>query len=277
MQHQEGHFTGVGGQGLFRQSWLPGGSPQAVIALVHGLGEHSGRYAPVAERLTGQGLVVASYDHRGHGRSATHLCAHVLAWQEYRQDLHTFLGLLRQEYPGLPLFLYGHSMGGLIVLEYVLHYPHGLAGVVASAPAVSVVKASPLLLAVGRLMSRLKPDFQLDSGLDVTGISRDTAVVTAYQQDPLVHSKISARWSTEFLAAIAWTQAHAAEFRPPLLILHGEADRLVLPEGSERFFARVRQPDKQRITYPGGYHEPHNDWQKEQLLADVLNWLEMHL
>lgn len=259
------------------QSWLPEGDKQAVIVLIHGLGEHSGRYQNVVDALAPQGYAIYSFDHRGHGRSPDRQCAHVNNWSEYRNDVRAFVQLVQQRELGLPLFLYGHSMGGLITLEYVLHFPEGLAGVIASAPAISEVEASPLLLAVGRLMSRLKPDFSLDSGLDAAGISRDTAVVEAYQKDPFVHGKVSARWSVAFTEAIAWTQAHAADFQPPLLILHGEADRLVPPAGSQRFFEAVRQSDKQHIVYPGGYHEPHNDIQKEQVLADVVAWLQNHL
>ncbi len=277
MQHTTGKFTGDGGLELFMQSWLPAGNKRAVIALIHGLGEHSGRYQNVVDALVPQGYAIYSFDHRGHGRSPDRQCAHVNDWSEYRNDVRAFVQLVQQREPGLPLFLYGHSMGGLITLEYVLHHPEGLAGVIASAPAVSAVEASPLLLAVGRLMSRLKPEFSLDSGLDAAGISRDTAVVEAYQKDPFVHGKVSARWSVAFTGAIAWTQAHAAEFQPPLLILHGEADRLVAPSGSQTFFEKVRQPDKKRIVYPGGYHEPHNDIQKEQVLADVAAWLQAHL
>ncbi len=277
MQHTTGKFTGDGGLELFMQSWLPAGNKRAVIALIHGLGEHSGRYQNVVDVLVPQGYAIYSFDHRGHGRSPDRQCAHVNDWSEYRNDVRAFVQLVQQREPGLPLFLYGHSMGGLITLEYVLHHPEGLAGVIASAPAVSAVEASPLLLAVGRLMSRLKPEFSLDSGLDAAGISRDTAVVEAYQKDPFVHGKVSARWSVAFTGAIAWTQAHAAEFQPPLLILHGEADRLVAPSGSQTFFEKVRQPDKKRIVYPGGYHEPHNDIQKEQVLADVAAWLHAHL
>ncbi|MCA9934613.1 MAG: lysophospholipase [Ardenticatenaceae bacterium] len=276
MQHTEEKFQGDGGFDLFMQSWLPDGDKRAVIILIHGLGEHSSRYQNVVDALVPQGYAIYSFDHRGHGRSPDRQCAHVNDWSEYRSDMRAFVQLVQQREPGLPLFIYGHSMGGLITLEYVLHHPEGLAGVIASAPAVSEVEASPLLLAIGRLMARLKPDFSLDSGLDVTGISRDTAVVEAYQKDPLVHGKVSARWSTAFTGAIAWTQAHAADFQPPLLILHGEADRLVAPAGSQTFFENVRQPDKQRIVYPGGYHEPHNDIQKEQVLADVSEWLAKH-
>lgn len=277
MNHQEGTFTGFGGLELFTQSWLPDGSAKAAIILVHGLGEHSSRYPHVVNHLVSQGFAIYSFDHRGHGRSAKKLGAHVNNWAEYRGDVQAFIQYVRQQAPALPLFLMGHSMGGLIVLEYTLHHPEGLRGVIASAPAVGAVDANPLLLFVGRILSKIKPDFLIESQLDANSISRDPAEVRTYENDPLVTGKVSARWSTEFTGAIKWTRENAARFQPPLLIIHGEGDTLVPPEGSQFFFARVQQPDKERIVYPGGYHENHNDIHHEQVTADLARWLEAHL
>jgi len=277
MKHHEGTFTGYGGLELYTQSWLPDEPAKAAVALVHGLGEHSGRYPHVVNHLVPKGYAIYGFDHRGHGRSAEKLCAHINSWDEYRGDVGAFLEMVREQEAGRPLFLMGHSMGGLMVLEYALHSPDGLKGVIASAPAVGAVDASPLLLFIGRILSRLKPDFCLDSQLDVNAISRDPAVVQAYVNDPLVSSKVSARWSTEFMGAIEWTQAHAAELKPPLLIIHGEADTLVPEAGSRIFFDKVTQPDKERILYPGGYHENHNDLHHEQVTADLERWLDAHV
>ncbi|MFQ5398151.1 MAG: alpha/beta hydrolase [Anaerolineae bacterium] len=277
MKHHEGTFTGYGGQELYTQSWLPDEPARAVIALVHGLGEHSGRYTHVVNHLVSKGYAIYGFDLRGHGRSAEKLCAHINSWDEYRGDVRAFLEMVREQEAGRPLFLMGHSMGGLMVLEYTLHNPDGLKGVIASAPAVGAVDASPILLFIGRILSRLKPDFCLDSQLDVKAISRDPAVVQAYVDDPLVSSKVSARWSTEFMRAIEWTQTHAAEFKPPLLIIHGEADTLVPESGSRAFFDKITQPDKERILYPGGYHENHNDLHHEQVTADLERWLDAHV
>ncbi|MCA9960272.1 MAG: lysophospholipase, partial [Anaerolineales bacterium] len=215
--------------------------------------------------------------HRGHGRSPDRQCAHVNDWGEYRADVQAFLDLVHEREPGLPLFLFGHSMGGLITLNYVLHQPEGLQGVVASAPALVPPQASLPLRLAAQALARLSPQTQLDNGLDVTGLARDTAVITAYQKDPLVHGKVSARWVAEFQKTIAWTLAHAEAFKPPLLIYHGDADRLVPIGGGQQFFEKVQQPDKKYIMYPGGYHEGHNDTHQEQVLADLQNWLVAHL
>ncbi len=277
MKHQEGTFTGFGGLELFTQSWLPDTPAKAIIVLVHGLGEHSGRYPHVVNHLVPLGFAIYSFDHRGHGRSAKKLGAHVNNWAEYRSDVQAFLQNVRQQAPDLPLFLMGHSMGGLIVLEYTLHHPEGLQGVIASAPAVGAVDASPLLLFIGRILSKLKPDFLIESQLDASSISRDPDEVQAYENDPLITGKVSARWSTEFTGAIEWTRQNAAQFQPPLLIIHGGGDTLVPPAGSQFFFEQVQQPDKERIVYPNGRHENHNDIHHEQVTADLARWLEAHL
>ncbi|MCP4427255.1 MAG: alpha/beta hydrolase [Chloroflexi bacterium] len=277
MRHNEGKFTGFGGMELFTQSWLPDEAPKATVVLTHGLGEHSGRYPHVVNYLVPRGYAIYSFDHRGHGRSAAKLCAHVNDWAEYRSDVHAFLQMVRRQTAGEPLFLMGHSMGGLIALNYALHHPEGLQGVIASAPAVGVVDANPLLLLIGRILSKIKPDFAVDSQLDANAISRDPATVRTYVEDPLVSGKVSARWSTEFTGAIDWTRDHASDFQPPLLIIHGSADSLVPPEGSRIFFEKAPHADKKRIVYEGGYHENHNDIHYEQVTADLEQWLEAHL
>jgi alpha-beta hydrolase superfamily lysophospholipase len=262
---------------LYFQSWLPEGPAKANVVLIHGFGEHSGRYPNVVNKLVPEGFAIYSFDHRGHGHSAENLLAHVNSWSEYLGDVDAFLNMVRQRTADLPLFLMGHSMGGLIVLGYALDHPQGLKGVIASGPAVGDVDAPKILLLIGRIFSRILPSISMDSGLNVDAISRDPEVVKAYAEDPLVFSKASARWSTELTSAIERARARASQFQLPLLIIHGEADTLVPQEGSRFFFDRVQHEDKERIVYEGGYHEPHNDIQFEQVTADLLRWLEDHL
>lgn len=277
MQHKEAGFLTEDDLTLFRQCWLPDQAPSAILVIIHGLGEHSGRYTHIVDHLVPHGFAVFSFDLRGHGRSSKKPVTHVNSWSEYLSDVKRFLKLVREEVPGKPLFLMGHSMGGPIVLEYALESPNEVRGVVASGPTVGAVDAPPLLLFIGRILSRLLPSVSLDTRLNVDAISRDPAVVKAYREDPLITRKATARWSTEFTNAIDRTRARAEEFVLPLLILQGEADTLVPEEGSRAFFERVASADKERILYPGGYHEPHNDIQHEQVVADLRRWLEAHL
>jgi len=276
MNHSEGTFEGFGGLPLYYQRWRPEGEPKAVLAIVHGFGEHSGRYTHVVNHLVPQGYAIYGFDLRGHGRSPGQR-SYINRWAEFREDVRAFLTFVQGQEPGRPLFLLGHSMGGLIVLEYVLHDPEGLQGVIASGPALAQVGVSPFLMALSRLLSRIWPRFTIETKLDATAISRDPAVVEAYVNDPLVHSVGTARLGAEMTAAMEWVNAHAAELRVPLLILHGGADRLVPPEASRAFFERVALEDKTRHEYEGYYHEPHNDVGWERPLADLEAWLEEHL
>jgi len=276
MKHDEGTFNGYGGLELYYQRWLPEGEPKAVLPIVHGFGEHSGRYGNVVDWFVPKGYAVYGFDLRGHGRSPGPR-GYINEWGEFRGDVGAFLALVREQEPGRPLFLLGHSMGGLIVLEYALHHPEGLAGVIASGPLLAQAGISPFLVMMGRVLSRIMPRFSLNTGLDATAISRDPAVVEAYVNDPLVHSMGTPRLSTELTAAYEWTHAHAAEMRVPCLIFHGSADRLALPEGSRIFFESVEFSDKERQVYEGCFHEVFNDVGKEQVLAAVETCVERRL
>ncbi len=260
---------------MYYQAWLPAGAPRGVLVLVHGLGEHGGRYPNLVERLVPAGFAVYAMDNRGHGRSGGQR-GFVPAWDAFREDLRQFVALVKKEQPDGPLFLMGHSLGGLIALDYALHYPEGLRGVVASAPAVRNKGVSPLLMAAARVLSRIVPAMTIKTGLDATAISRNPDVVQAYRDDPLVHDLGTPRLANESEKAMAWVNAHAGEWNLPLLVLHGEADRLVPIEGSRAFFEAVPVKDKRFIAYPGGYHESHNDLHHPQATADVLAWLEAH-
>ncbi len=277
MQHMESEFTGYGDLQLYYQQWRPEGPPKAALIIVHGLGEHSGRYMNLVNKIVPDGVTVYAFDHRGHGRSAQKMVAHVNKWSEYRQDVHAFVQMVAEKEADSPLFLMGHSMGGLIVANYLLRHTDKVRGAIISAPPLGEIDVSPVLRGVGKIMSTLKPDFAIDSGLDATGISRDTAVVAAYENDPLVHGKVSARWSTEFFKAIEWTRARAADFTLPVLMIHGEADPLVPIAGSRAFFAQISQEDKTYIAYPDGYHESLNDLHHAQAAADISNWIEARI
>ena len=176
MRQPQGSFRGSGDLELFWQTWLPDTKPRAVVAIVHGFGEHSGRYGNVVNYLVPRGFAVAAYDLRGHGRSQGPRGL-ILSWDEYRDDTRLFLESVRPDSPGAPVFLYGHSLGGLIALDYVLHMPEGLRGVIASGPVLGPPGVSPFLLMLARVLTVVTPRLSLDSGLDATALSRDPAVV----------------------------------------------------------------------------------------------------
>ncbi len=276
MKHSESTFEGYENLQLYYQSWQPEGEIKAVLAIVHGFGEHSGRYMNVVNKLLPQGFAVYGFDHRGHGKSPGQR-GHIMHWKEFTEDVHSFLEVVRNEQKEKPLFLMGHSLGGLIALNYVITNPQGLQGVIASGPLLSQPGISPILLLLSKIMSKIWPGFSIDTKLDVNTISRDPEVIKAYEQDPLVHSMASARLGTEITAATEWTQARADKIALPLLIVHGAADVLVEPQGSAQFFDKVTFADKERIVYPDGRHESHNDIDKEKVLQDLSSWLGKHI
>jgi len=275
MNHEEGTFQTSDDVTMFFQSWQPE-EPKATLVIIHGLGEHSSRYTNVVDHLVPKGYAIYSMDNRGHGRSPGQQ-GHVDDWSLFREDTHTFVQMVREKEAGRTFFLMGHSMGGCIVLNYVLHYPEGLTAVVASAPAVGQLKAPPGMLTISKLLAKIKPDLAISTGLDAKGISRDEAEVEKYKNDPLVHGKATPSWFVEFSETAVWTMEHAADFQPPLLMIHGDADPIVDVNQTKKFFAKVKQTDKKLIIYDGGYHESHNDLHKEQVLTDLENWLEAHL
>ena len=274
--HKEAWFSGAGGLSLFRQTWRPAGPTRAVLINVHGLGDHSGLYPTLVEHCTTRGIVVHAPDVRGNGRSAGQR-AYVERWEEYREDLERFVELVRQEEPDRPIFLLGNSLGGLIVLDYALHRPGGIRGIIAASPPLGRLGVPAPLLGLGRLLSRVWPRFSLRTGMDLSGLARDPVVVETVLADPLFHRAGTARLSTEVVAAIARVQAAAPRFPLPLLVLHGSADRMVPPDGSRAFVARVGHPDRELREYAGAFHVLFADLERERVLTDVEQWIAARL
>jgi len=272
----EGQFTGHDGVSLFRRTWPAAGAPRGLLINLHGLGDHSGLYPTVSGHFTARGFAVHAFDLRGNGRSPGRR-GHVGAWREYREDLRCFVRAIRAETPGLPLFILGHSLGGLVVLDYALHYAEGIRGVLASAPPLGRLGVPAPLLLLGRFASRVWPSFSLETGMDLSGLARDPAIAAEVLADPLFHRCGSARLSTEVAATFARVQAGAARFPLPLLLLHGSADRMVPPDGSREFVARARGRDVRLIEYGGAYHALFADQGRERVLADVEEWILAHM
>jgi acylglycerol lipase len=277
MRHEEGFFQGIRGTRIYRQCWLPDGEPRAVLLIVHGLGEHSGRYANVVDHLLPLGYAVYGLDHVGHGKSEG-TREYVERFEEYTDSLDVYRGMVRQAQPDKPLFLYGHSMGGLIGAFYLLDHQAGLAGAVLSAALARVPdNISATTITLSRLLSRLLPKAGMVP-LDATGVSRDPAVVQAYVDDPLVfHGKTPARLAAEMLRAMQRVTAEADKITLPVLLLQGSADRLVNPDDARFLYDAVSSADKTLKLYEGLYHEVHNEPERATVLRDVEVWLEAHV
>ncbi|BAY93078.1 MULTISPECIES: alpha/beta hydrolase [unclassified Tolypothrix] len=275
--HSEDTFKGLGELDLYYQSWFPEGQLKGILVIVHGLGAHSSRFGNIIDQLIPQQYAIYAFDMRGNGSSPGQR-GHINSWAEFREDLRVFIKLIEIQQPGFPLFIMGQSLGAVVVLDYILHYPNEvstLKGAIALAPALGV-GVSKFRLLLGQLLSRIWPQFSLSTGLDLSSASRDQKILAAYAQDPLRHTLGTARLATEYLATVDWIYTHAPEWQLPLLILHGEADKVALPEGGERFYDLVSAKDKLRIVYPGAYHELHNDINYKEVVADLQNWLDCH-
>ncbi|MCS6980067.1 MAG: lysophospholipase [Flavobacteriales bacterium] len=244
-----------------------------VLILCHGMGEHSGRYLHVIRYFTERGFHVMAPDHRGHGQSDGPR-GHTDSYRRLMEDVGLYIKTMADLYPGMPVFLYGHSMGGNLVLNYMLrHEDERLVGVVASAPYLKLAFEPPAWkVKMARLAAGLYPGLTQSTGLDTQAISRDPAVVEAYEKDPLVHDKITASFFLEVHEAGSWALSHADRAHLPVLLLHGTADRLTQAEASARF-AQAAGEKATFIEYPGLYHELHNEPEKAQVLRDVANWL----
>jgi acylglycerol lipase len=276
MKHFESSWIAKDGLKTYTQGWEPEKTPQAVVCLVHGLGEHSSRYVHVADHLTAAGFAVITMDLRGHGKSAG-LRGHVNSIDNFLDDIERLLKEAEDRYPGTPRFLYGHSLGGFLVLLYTLKRQPILAGVVSTSPGLrSPLEKQTLKMGFSRSLAMLLPNLIMPSGLNAADISRDPEVVRIYQNDPLVHDRASLAFVKALFDAIPWTFQHAPEFKTPLLLVHGTQDKITLISGSQEFASLVPGDCTLKI-WDGLYHETHNEPEKEQVLAFLIDWLQSKL
>jgi len=259
--------------------WEPEKNPKAVVALVHGLGEHVGRYAHIAQALTEAGYAFVGFDLRGHGRSGG-ARGHFPSLDAAMQDIRSFFRFIVTRYPELPHFLYGHSLGGLLSLTYALQYSNGLKGVIASGAGLrTALHEQKAKVAMVNLLGMVVPTMTIPSGLQITDISRDPEVVKVYDNDPLVHDKTSLGFGKAAFTAIDLCFARARDFTPPLLLMHGKADRLTYPCGSEEFAGLVHEKnhDVTLKLWDDMYHEVHNEPEKAEVFRFMIEWLDNHL
>jgi len=279
MKTFESKWEGHDGMTFFMQGWEPDNEPKASITLVHGLGEHSGRYAHVGKVMTDAGYALVGFDLRGHGKSGG-ARGHSLSLNVYMQDMREFFALTAQRYPELPHFLYGHSFGGLLSLSYAIQYSAGLKGVMVTGAALrSSLQEQKVKIVVAKLLGAFLPAVTVQSGLDPTTISRDRKVVDAYVNDSLVHDSTSLGFGKSALSAIDLCFARAGEFTIPLLIMHGTGDKLTYPSGSEDFARLVSEAgnDVTLKLWDGLYHELHNEPEKTEVFIFMTEWLDKHL
>jgi alpha-beta hydrolase superfamily lysophospholipase len=270
-------FNGVGGVRIVYDVWAPDIAPRGVVVLSHGFGEHARRYDHVAQRFGRDGLVTYALDHRGHGRSGGKRVL-VKDISEYTGDFDTLVGIATKEHPGLTRIVLGHSMGGGIVFAYGVERPDAYDLMVLSGPAVAAQAAvSPLLVLAAKTLGAVAPGLPVQQ-LDASAVSRDPAVVDAYNSDPLVyHGKVPAGIARALVAVGETMPQRAAALTAPLLVVHGSEDSLIDVDGSRALVEAVGSSDVELKIYPGLYHEVFNEPERNQVLDDVVSWINARL
>ncbi|MFG1934194.1 alpha/beta hydrolase [Mycobacterium sp. NPDC048908] len=274
---KERSFDGVGGVRIVYDVWTPDVEPTGVVVLAHGYAEHARRYDHVAQRFGEPGLLTYALDHRGHGRSGGKR-VYLRDMSEYTADFHTLVGIAAADHPGLKRIVLGHSMGGGIVFAYGVEHPQDYAAMVLSGPAVDASDAvSPVMVFAAKLLGRIAPGLPVEQ-LPTDAVSRDPEVVAAYNADPMVHhGKLPAGIGRALIGVGETMPQRAGALTAPLLVVHGEQDKLIPVEGSKRLVECVGSADVHLKVYPELYHEVFNEPERAVVLDDVTSWIEVRL
>ncbi len=277
MKHIEGNFKGVRNANIYYQGWLPEENVKAVLLVVHGLGEHCGRYMNVVNHFVPLDYAIYGLDHIGHGKSDG-AREYVERFDDYTNTLAIFYNMVTDLQAEKPIFLLGHSMGGAIATYYLLDHQDDFTGAILSAPGVKVGDSiSQATITMSKILSKLAPKMGVIA-LDVDGISRDPEVVEAYVNDPLVfHGKTPARLGAELLSAIQRITAEAGNITLPFIVVQGAEDSIVDPSGAQMLYDKASSEDKTLKIYDELYHECFNEPERDRVLRDVENWLEVRI
>ncbi len=268
-------FIGVNGITIFTRSWRPPGKPRGVVVIAHGFNSHSGQYFRVAEQFLAAGLAVYAIDHRGRGKSGGERF-YVENFTDYVDDLATFVGRAKSREPGIPVFLLGHSAGGVIATLYALDHASELAGLISESFAFQL-PAPAFALAVLKGIGRVAPHLHVLK-LKNEDFSRDPKVVQSMNGDPLIADENqTARTISELVRADDRLRTAFPRITLPLLILHGTKDKAAKSEGSEFFHKTAGSKDKTLKLYDGAFHDLLNDFGKEAVVADIVSWIDAHL
>lgn len=275
MQIKEFHWNNDNGNQIYAVEWPVAGA-RAVVGLVHGLGEHVRRYDELATFLQENDIAVVGYDRQGFGRSEGKK-GFAADYKEFVDEVARLSIQCQTRYPDLPVFLYGHSMGGQILLRYLVRRHPDISGAIVSAPHIRLPKApSPFLVGFGRIMKQIAPAFTQPNTVEVSALSRNPQVAKNYTTDPYVHDKISSQTGLDMLDNATVLDRYANGVRVPTLLMHGDADRITSHAGSAAF--AERNPKNLVFkSWPGFYHELHNEPERREVFEYVLRWMEDHM
>ncbi|MBI3318392.1 MAG: lysophospholipase [Candidatus Omnitrophica bacterium] len=269
---REEALNSPGGWKLLLRHW-EFSRPKAECLLVHGLGEHSGRYQTLASDLTGRGFEVWAIDHRGHGRSEGRR-GDCRSMEEFLEDLEVLVQRVKTEAPRIPRVMVGHSLGGLIALIYAARHPNQISAVAVSSPALGLSSPPPPpKAALVRGIGRILPTTPIPNGIDPKQLCRDPSVVRAYEGDPLINRTLTARCALVLERAIQESIRFASEIRIPCLILQAGSDAICSPEATRLFARRIPEGLGTFHLYEGMYHELFNEPERAQVVEELVQWL----
>lgn len=276
IKKEQGYFQSADGTRLYFEFDVHP-QPRAALYVVHGYGDHLGRYAEFTAHFTQRGISVFRFDYRGHGHAEGRR-GHIYAFEEYLQDFEAFRALADAQSADLPRFVCAHSNGGLIATHALAERAEGIAGLCLSSPFFGIAVPVPAWKSfAGRTLSRLVPAFSMPTGIDPALVSHDPEVIRGYADDPLVGKMATARWLTEILKAHAAAPAQAARLTLPVLHQQAGDDRIADAAASRRIFEQIASAEKQWIDYPGLYHEIWFETERARTVGDLTRWLEARL
>jgi alpha-beta hydrolase superfamily lysophospholipase len=267
-------FKAATGERIYVREWLPEGEIKGVIALVHGIGEHGGRYDHMAIWYAKQGLATLALDYFGHGKSEG-IRGYIPSYEQVLDLLGDFLNEVKRRHPEIPVVMYGHSLGGNFTSNFVLKRKPDIAGVVLSAPWLRLAfKPNPFEVALARMVINIYPKFTQKNGLDMDALSRDPEVAKRYIADPDVHYMVGPAIFLGGEAGGEYALAHSRDFEVPTLLMHGSMDRLTSYEASAEMAEKNKDFDHFTWkSWNGFYHELHNEPEKEEVFEYVLGWV----
>lgn len=274
MTTKEFNWKVADGTNIYAKSWIVE-NPKGIICMVHGLGEHINRYAGVAAYFNAKGFVFIGNDHYGHGKSEGSR-GHTPSYESLLSETDTLITRAKADFPDLPVYLYGHSMGGNIILNYLFKKEPKIAGVIATGPAIVIPNPpSAALLAIGKLMRRIYPKFTQPNGLKLEYLSTDQAVIDAYQADELVHDKVTSVLGLALIEQGLWLLEDNRKTDIPLLLMHGADDEITSPEGTTEL-SKITEGDVTLKLWKGMVHEIHNEPNQKSVFDFIMNWIENH-
>ena len=271
MTYQEFNFNLYNTE-FYGQYWQPE-TYKAAIILVHGMGEHATRYTDyVIPTLTENGYAVIAFDQFGHGKTSGKR-GHCPSFEAVLESVEKVTEKAVEVFGTIPLFLYGHSMGGNVVVNYALRKEHSFAGVIATSPFLRLALKPPAIkLFMGKILQKIAPSITMGNELDTNDISRDKVAVQKYINDPLVHDQISPNYSITFIKTGKWAIENANTLKTSMFLLHGTGDKIIDYKGTQEFASQTKKATLK--LYENGYHELHNDLCKEEMMTDALAWLK---